>query len=133
MSALKLALVIDANNPVVGDIYLGANRSARLTQTLAEEVAQQLYTRFRFFQGEWFRDATIGVPYYQSILGQKVSTQIVARILRSVVETCPGVASVDSFNLTPQANRKLVATFSCTLEDGTVLKSSDFQPFVIGS
>jgi hypothetical protein len=132
MASLKLALVVDAHNPIIGDIYLGADSNCRLTQTLAEEVAQLLYTQFRFFKGEWFLDVTIGVPYYQSILGQKVSFGIVSRILQSVVASCPGVASVDSFSLVPQANRGAAVTFVCTLSDGTVLKSSDFALFIVG-
>lgn len=133
MSALKLALAVDTNNPIIGDIYLGSNRNCRLTQTLAEEVAQLLYTRFRFFKGEWFLNLLLGIPYYQSILGQKVSLAIVTRILQSVVQTCPGVASVQTFALTPQPQRGLLVVFSCTLADGTTLKSSDFAPFTVGS
>ena len=132
MASLKLALATDANNPVAGDIYLGPDGQVTLTQTLSEEVAQLLYTRFRFFQAEWFLDPSIGVPWYQSILGQKQSTSVVSQILRNVVATCPGVASVDSFSLVTQSDRSAVVRFSCTLSDGTVLKSSDFTPFIVG-
>jgi hypothetical protein len=132
MASLKLALAVDANNPNIGDIYLGADSNDRLTNSLSEEVAQLLYTRFRFFRGEWFLDSTIGVPYYQTILGQKVSIAIVTRILRQVVTTCPGVASLQAFNLVQQANRAVAVTFSCTLTDGTTLTSDSFAPFVLG-
>lgn len=132
MASLKLALATDATNPVAGDLYLGPDGQFALTQTLSEEVAQLLYTRFRFFQGEWFLDGSVGVPWYQSILGQKQSVSVVSQILRNVVATCPGVASVDSFSLATQPDRSAVVRFSCTLSDGTVLKSSDFTPFIVG-
>jgi hypothetical protein len=57
----------------------------------------------------------------------------VTRILRSVVETCPGVASVTAFNVTALPARGAQAVFSCKLSDGTTLTSDDFPPFVIGS
>lgn len=132
MASLKVAIATDSFNPVAGDLYLGPDGQFALTQTLSEEVAQLLYTRFRFFQGEWFLDQTVGVPWYQSILGQKQSTSVVSQILRNVVATCPGVASVDSFSLVTQSDRSAVVRFSCTLSDGTVLKSSDFSPFIVG-
>lgn len=132
MASLKLALAIDSNNPVIGDIYLGPDSNDRLTNSLSEEVAQLLYTRFRMFKGEWFLDATIGVPYYQSILGQKVPVGIVSQILRRVITTCPGVASLNTFTLVQQANRGASVTFACTLIDGTTLTSDSFAPFVLG-
>lgn len=132
MASIKLALATDANNPVVGDLYIGADGQFAMTSTLSEEVAQLLYTRFRFFQGEWFLDSTLGVPWYQSILGQKQAASVVTQILRNVVATCPGVASVDSFSLTVLPNRGASVKFSCTLGDGSVLKSSDFNAFIVG-
>lgn len=132
MASIKIALATDANNPTIGDLYIGPDGQFAMTSTLSEEVAQLLYTRFRFFQGEWFLDDTVGVPWYQSILGQKQSTSVVTQILRNVVATCPGVASVDSFSLTTLPNRGATVVFSCTLTDGAVLKSSDFAPFIVG-
>jgi hypothetical protein len=132
MSSLKLALEIDANNPVIGDIYLGPDGQVRLTQSLSEEVAQLLYTRFRFFQGEWFLDPSVGVPWFQSILGVKTDPVVVSRILRSVVADCPGVKSVDSFSLVTQPQRGALVRFSCTLDDGAVLTSDSIPPFVVG-
>lgn len=131
MASLKIALQIDSENQNVGDLYLH-NGSMRLTNSLSEEVAQQLFIRFRMFRGEWFLDPTIGVPWFQSILGVKNSEGLVEQIFRQVITTCPGVASLQTFNLKNLGNRSFQLTFSCTLSDGTVLLSSDFGPFVIG-
>jgi hypothetical protein len=124
---------VDANNPNVGDIYIGPNGSDRLCSSLSEEVQQLLFTRFRFFLGEWFLDPTTGIPYFQSILGQKVALSIVAQVFKQVITTCPGVASLDSFSLAVDARRAAKLVFACMLADGTTLKSSDFVPFVIGT
>ena len=129
MPSLKLAMSVDANNTVVGDLYL-ENGSTRLTSSLSEEIQQTLYTRFRFFQGEWWLDTTIGVPWYQQILGLKPAASLVASILRQVITSCPGVARIDSFGLT-STGRSWVLAFSLTLNDGAVLTSADFAPLLI--
>ena len=133
MAAIRIAMAIDANNPSIGDIYIGPNGTDRLCNSLSEEVQQLLFTRFRFFLGEWFLDPTQGIPYYQSILGQKIDIGIVGQIFKAVINECPGVASLDSFNLTVNSQRAARLVFACTLDDGTTLKSSDFAPMVIGT
>jgi len=119
-------------NPIAGDLYLTTNKAFRMTQTLTEEVAQQLYIRFRMFQGEWFNDPTIGTPWFQSILGQKTPAGIVEQILKRVVTTCPGVASLLTFSFKPLSGRRAEVVFSCKLIDGKTLTSADFGPYIIG-
>lgn len=131
MASLKLALIVDANNPIPGDIYL-ENGTVRLTANLSEEVAQTLWTRFRSFQGEWFLDRTVGFVWLQSVLGQKTPLPILQQMFRSVVTTCPGVASLASFDIRRTANRGLAVTFAAILQDGTVLTEAAFAPFVVG-
>jgi hypothetical protein len=134
MATLKLVTSTDSNNPNIGDIYIDANSGTdRLTTTLAEEVQQELLTRFRFFQGEWFLDATVGTPYYQSILGQKVPLNVVSQIFKQVISSTPGVARLLSFNLTKLPARGVQCQFACELNNGQILKSTDFTPFVIGT
>lgn len=131
MAAVKLALVVDSSNTVAGDIYIDpATGSTRLTATLAEEVAQLLFTRFRFFLGEWFLDSSLGLPWFQQILGIKNSDAIVISILRSVVTTCPGVASLTSFSLN-RTGRTIAPRFSCRLTNGAMLTQADFAPFIL--
>lgn len=131
MADLKLALAIDANNPNIGDLQL-VNGTIQLTQTLSEQVAQSLLIRLRFFQAEWFLDPTLGIPYFQTILGQKNALGIVAQIFRSAIISTPGVANVVS--LVPTlTGRSLALSFQVRLNNGQTLSSSDFlnNPFVI--
>lgn len=131
MADIKLALKVDAENPIIGDLYLEGG-TPRLTKTLAEEVAQELFIRFRFFQGEWFLDGTVGLPYNQKILGVKTPIGILDQIFKSVVTTCPGVQNLITFSLTRLPGRGLSPVFACKLIDGAILKSADFGPFIIG-
>ncbi len=132
MADIKLALVADANNPVIGDLYLNPNGTVQLTASLSEDVAQELWIRLRLFRGEWFLDPDQGIPYFESILGQKTPLSVIGQIFRSAILSVPGIASLDSFELTRNPQRAIGLSFSVTLSDGSVLRSSDFAPFVIG-
>ena len=132
MASLKIALQTNAENPTVGDLYL-ENGTVRLTNSLSEDVAQELFIRFRMFQGEWFLDATQGFPWFQSVLGIKTPIGIVEQLLRKVITTCPGVAKLTAFSLNNNtATRQAQVAFTCILDDGATLTSADFAPFVIG-
>lgn len=129
---IKIALQTDGTNPNLADLYLD-NGTVGLTNSLSEEVAQELFIRLNFFQGEWFLDTTQGIPYFQSILGQKTPLGIVEQIFRQAITTCPGVASLASFSLTRVPTRGIQVFFTCILADGTTLTSSDFGDFVVGA
>lgn len=130
MADIKIALAIDSENPIVGDLYL-ENGTARLTRSLSEEVAQELYVRFRFFKGEWSLDPAQGLPYLQSILGKKTPIGIVSQIFRRTITSCPGVAALTAFQLRRTSTRGVSLDFTATLTDGTVLTAADFVAFVI--
>lgn len=130
---IKIATVIDANNPVQGDLYL-ENGTVRLTTGgLKEEVGQRIYTSLRLFLGEWFLDPSQGIPYFQTILGRKVPVSIIAQIFRSAIVQQPGVQSLDSLSVTMLQGRQARIDFACTLDDGATLSSSDFGAFVVGA
>lgn len=131
MADLKIALKVDAENPTVGDLYL-ENGTVRLTNTLAETVAQELYIRYKFFQGEWFLDRTQGFPWFQSVLGIKTPLGVVRQLMLRVLTTCPGVSSVVSFKVTRLPNRGILLNFQARLSDGTTLTERDFGAFVLG-
>ncbi len=129
MATLRLAMAIDANNPVIGDIYITPEGTTRLTESLSEEVQQTLYLRFSFFLGEWFLEPSAGTPWLQKILGVKQTDDVVANILRSVISTTPGVAAITSFALN-RTGRAVAPRFACTLTDGSTLVSSNV-PFIL--
>jgi hypothetical protein len=130
MASIRLAMAIDSSNPVIGDIYIGADGKARMTASLSEEVQQNLWLRFQFFLGEWFLDPQAGVPWFQQILGIKNSDANVSQILQRVITTCPGVVALTSFALN-RSGRVIAPRFTCTLNTGQVLTSADFPPFVL--
>jgi hypothetical protein len=132
MADIKIALVADDDNPNVGDIYL-ENGTARLTSTLLEEVAQRLFISLKMFKGEWFLDPDQGIPYWQSILGQRIPLSVMSGIFRRAIQLQPGVKAITKLTVVQNTDRSVQLDFACTLTDGTILRSVDFQPFIIGA
>jgi hypothetical protein len=93
-----------------------------------DAVRQEVVSRLSFFAGEWFADESIGMPYWDRILGQKtVPLFAVREIFRSAIAETPGIASVDSIDLAYAAPRNAVLTFSATTDDGTQISVNGMQ------
>lgn len=70
-------LALDAGNDPVFD--------PSLALTNGEAVAQAVLTRLRLFMGEWWEDLNLGLPVFQSMLGQP-STQATQNAVRTAVQ-----------------------------------------------
>lgn len=87
----------------------------------AECLAQQLRIRFRFLKGDWFLNLEEGIPYLEDILGKKTEVEQVSALFRLVVETTPGVDSVQFLNATlDPSTRELSVSFSVVYKDEIV-------------
>lgn len=128
---LLLAAAVDADNPVEGDLWLSETGDARATETLEEEVVQQLAIRLRFFLGEWFLDGREGIPFYRDVFKKNPSLPLLRALYRRVIATTPGVDSVRAIELEVDAARVARLGFEAVLSDGAVLTFEDFLPFVV--
>lgn len=123
--------VVDADNPVEGDLALSGGTLV-FTTDFSTEVAQRIRGRLRMFLGEWFLDQRLGLPYFQRVLVKNPSLRILRAIFGAVIQNTAGVQSVDS--LTPSIDvrtRTLSLDFTCTLEDGSALRSKAYGPFIV--
>lgn len=68
--------------------------NASLTDT--DAVAQAILTRLKLFLGEWWENVTIGLPVFQSILGQLGSNQGLAAMTLAVQQNIEGGPYVTS-------------------------------------
>lgn len=89
-----------------------------VTSTPAEVVAQRLSIRLQTFLGEWFINTVYGVPYWQRILGKKVSKTAVDRIFQEQILSERGVREITSFSSTFQ-NRQYEMSFRVRALDGS--------------
>ena len=125
MSDLGIVLDVDDENPVANDLRLVDGQLVLVTGT--ESIRQDLMVRLRWFKGEWFLDARVGVPWFQSILGHKAADATIERVLRRVIQTTPGIEAVEalSFALDPE-DRELSITFRARATTGEPIEFVDF-------
>ncbi len=98
--------------------YNGPMTKLQTTQPLVDTVRQRLYIRLRSFREEWFLDTRYGVPYFQSILGKKVTKGAVDLIFQTEILNVVGVKQITSFESTFN-NRTYTLKFSVKVADGT--------------
>ena len=96
--------------------------------TTVDAVQQKLTIRLSLFLGEYQLDTSVGIPYLQTILGQKGGVDVVEGILRKAITTCPGVASLLAFSLVVSPTRQASISFAVKTITGDVVTINDFQP-----
>lgn len=102
-----------------GDYSFGINSLDYIKDN--DAVVQAIKTKLYLFYGEWWEDISLGLPMFQSILGQ-VSNENLRRtvILLSAeqIQSVEGVSSVDSIVVAISA-RKLTLSIDVTTEYGS--------------
>lgn len=84
-------------------------------------VAIDVASVARTFRGECWYDSTLGVPYYNQILGQRPSLQFVKQALVTAGLTVPDVASIRCFLTGPGPNRVIGGQLQITTVSGQVV------------
>ena len=94
-----------------------------------DAIEQHLRIRLRFFLGEWFLDARVGIPYFRDILVRNPNSALIRNIYRTTILDTPGIKSLESLELNiDTAARTLSLWFSCTLDSGAVIT---YAPFIL--
>lgn len=104
-----------------GDYVFGNNSYDYIEKD--EAIAQAIKTKLYLFYGEWWEDISLGLPMFQSILGQVSNNnlrQTVILLCAEQINLVEGVASVDSISVDISA-RKLGLTIDVTTENGTTI------------
>lgn len=104
-----------------GDYVFGNNSHDYIEKD--EAIAQAIKTKLYLFYGEWWEDISLGLPMFQSILGQVSNNnlrQTVILLCAEQINLVEGVASVDSISVDISA-RKLGLTIDVTTENGTTV------------
>lgn len=104
-----------------GDYVFGNNSSDYIEKD--DAIAQAIKTKLYLFYGEWWEDISIGLPMFQSILGQVSNSnlrQTVILLCAEQINKVAGVTNVDSISVDISA-RKLSLTIDVTTENGTTV------------
>lgn len=108
----------------------GSDGLRRLSLTSgAAAVRQKVALRLGLSQGEYVLDGSVGMPFFSQIFVKATGRRMVEGIYRRAISTCPGVASLDAFRLTVDAQRRCAVSFAVTaVEDGSTITVTDFVP-----
>lgn len=93
------------------------NGGTPVTQDAGESVAQKLFILLRTFAGEWFLNVDHGIPYFQSILGQKVSKQAIDLIFQQKILEEDGVQELLEFTSSLSNSRTYSMSFRVRAHD----------------
>ena len=88
------------------DLYANSSGNIALN-TGAKALAQDAASAASTFLGEVWYDLTIGIPYFQQILGKQVSLQFMKLAYVKAALTVPGVSSAKCFLTGPDASRRV--------------------------
>jgi hypothetical protein len=101
-----------------GDLAMGPQEF--LTGYTAEEVAQNVMTRLKFFLGEWFLDTQDGTDWFGSVLGKGSPLASRESVIRRRILLTRGCAGMTSFSVTTD-----IATRTLTVSASIVSSSGD--------
>ena len=89
-------LLMDIRNGVHDNVFV--NGQCPVVTDPVERVMQRLKIKLLTFKGEWFHNRRYGIPYWQEILGKKVSKSRVDIVFQEAVLEEPGVVEIVSFS-----------------------------------
>jgi hypothetical protein len=84
-------------------------------------LAQKVELRMKTYYGEWYRNYTLGVPYFESILKKGVELSFVDAIFKDVIKSTSGVNRVVSYKSSLSAGGEYLASFTFTANDGDLI------------
>lgn len=112
-----------------GDLALGPQEF--LTGYTAEEVAQNVVTRLKFFLGEWFLNTADGTDWFGSVLGKGSALVSRESVIRRRILLTPGCAGMTAFSVTTDiATRELSVSASIVSASGDTAEINYVQAIV---
>jgi hypothetical protein len=73
-------------------------------------IAQDVASAIRTFLGECWYDVTLGLPYFQNLLGKLPPASYITNLLEQAAFSVPGVLSVTTVSLGLNKNRQLTGS-----------------------
>ena len=99
------------------DIYVESGDLPLLTGI--DELTQLTAQVLRSFQGDWFLDLDLGMPYYQTIFEKATSISDVEGIFLDTISKISGILDITKFDADfDPATRSLNIIFTATTTDG---------------
>lgn len=92
-----------------------------LTEDNSESVAQKIRIALRRYQGEWFLNTLLGIPYFQSILGNRKQTKdFIDTIFIDEINNVDGVLRIVQFQSSVSFEGVYSASFTAETTENEV-------------
>lgn len=108
-----------------GDVSLVAGESG-VTSIGAEDLSQRLQIRLNTFQGEWFMDSTLGVDWWNRVMGKNRSKMAVDALIQEAILKEPDALQILEYSSTISTDRRFSCSFKVRTEDGAVSATQSF-------
>ncbi len=108
-----------------GDISL-VSGDTQTTSIGAEDLAQRLRIRLNTFQGEWFMDNTLGIDWWNRVMGKNRSKMAVDALIQDSILKEPDALQIVSYTSSISADRKFSCSFRVRTEDGAISSAITF-------
>jgi hypothetical protein len=79
------------------DLHFAGNSLVLVTD--AHAVGQHARERLQTFEGEWFLNAAVGVPWLTQILGQGYDPALAESVVKATLLATDGVTEITSFSV----------------------------------
>lgn len=108
-----------------GDIAF-TNGESTVTSIGAEDLAQRLRIRLNTFQGEWFMDNTLGIDWWNRVMGKNRSKMAVDALIQDAILKEPDALQIVSYTSSISTDRKFSCSFRVRTEDGAISSAITF-------
>lgn len=115
----------------MSDIKLTSERDIDITNgklslitSKDEFITQQLKIRLGTYQGEWYLDTSLGLPYFQTILKKGVDKELVDSIFKKAISDQKGVDRIVTFR-SKVTSYEYSLSFTFQSVDGTLISLFD--------
>ena len=122
---------MDLKLDIDGDLAIESGDMVIITDKVAA-IRQHVQIRLQMFQGEWFLDERLGIPYFQDILGKPTNINVIKSIYVEAILETPGIIEILDFNIDfDSLVRKVTISFQARVDGTDELLEFD-QPLIIG-
>lgn len=87
-----------AIDPITNDLFLRADGNLAIVER-AEAVGQHVRQRLKTFEGEWFLDTMVGVPWLDEVLGRSYDGALAEAVIKAEILDTDAVTEITSFSV----------------------------------
>nr|QIG67155.1 baseplate assembly protein W [Rhizobium phage RHph_TM26] len=114
MTLARVGLALKRIGDAPADVYLESNGSLAVVHD-AEAVGQHVRTRIMSYEGEWFLDKDVGLPWIRGLLGGLYDPVLAEAVIKAEILDTDGVVDINSFSVSFDRTTRGLSAFNITV------------------